>query len=60
MLDAFFYKVTNLRPVNLLKSDSSTCVFSCEIYEIFRNIYFEEHLRTTSPEETPLMEVIKI
>ena len=23
-------------------------VFSCEIYEIFKNTYFEEHLRTTA------------
>ena len=35
-------------------------MFSCEISEIFRNKYFEEHLRTTSPEETPLLEKIEI
>ena len=23
-------------------------VFSCKIYEIFKNIYFEEHLRKTA------------
>ena len=32
----------------------------CEICEIFRNTYFEEHLRTTFPVETPLLEVIEI
>ena len=35
-------------------------VFSCEIYEIFNNIYFEEHLRTAAsvsypPPEIPLL-----
>ena len=25
-------------------------MFSCEIYEIFKNTYFEEHLRTTASE----------
>ena len=36
------------RPVTLLKSDSNSTVFSCEICEIFKNIYFEEHLRATA------------
>ena len=31
-------------------------MFSCKIYGIFKNTYFEEHLRTTPPEETPLLE----
>ena len=26
-------------------------MFSCEFWEIFKNTYFEEHLRTTAPEE---------
>ena len=33
---------------------------SCEICKIFRSTYFEEHLRTTAPEETPLLEVFEI
>ena len=37
------------RPVTLLKRDS-TQVFSSEISEIFKNNYFEKHLRTTAPE----------
>ena len=35
------------RPVTLLK-DSPTEVFSCEICEIFKSIYLEEHLQTTA------------
>ena len=27
-----------------------TRVFSCEIYEIFKNTYFEEHLQTATSE----------
>ena len=26
-------------------------VFTCKIYEIFKNTYFEEHLRTTASEK---------
>ena len=48
-MKALFNKVTKLKHATLLKRDSSTGVF-CEICEIFKNIYFEEHLRTTSPE----------
>ena len=29
------------------KKETKTLVFSCEIYEIFKNTNFEEHLRTT-------------
>ena len=32
----------------LLKTDSNSQVFSCQIYEIFQNIFLEEHLRTTA------------
>ena len=32
----------------LMKSQDPTQMFSCEICEIFNNIYFEEHLRTTA------------
>ena len=30
------------------KKETPAIVFSCEICEIFRNIYFEEHLRKTA------------
>ena len=30
------------------EKENPTQVFSCEICEIFKNIYFEEHLRTTA------------
>ena len=35
------------RPVTLLK-ESPTKVFSCEICEILKSIYLEEHLQTTA------------
>ena len=28
--------------------ETPTQVFSCEYYEIFKNTYFEEHLRTAA------------
>ena len=34
----------SFRP-NLLKRDSNTCVFSCEICESFKNTFFTEHPR---------------
>ena len=34
-------------------------MFSCKVCEIFGNTYFEKHLRTTAPEETPLLEVFE-
>ena len=40
----FLIKLQGLRPAILLKRDS-TQVFSCEYCEIFKNTYFEEHLR---------------
>ena len=46
MLESLFDKVTGLqvlRPATLLKRDSNT--LPCEICEIFKNTYFEEHLR---------------
>ena len=39
----FFAKVQAFRPATLLKK-TSTQVFSCEIWEILKNIFFEEHL----------------
>ena len=46
MLESFFNKVS--------------IDVSCEICEIFRSTYFDEHLRTTGPEEIPLLEVFEI
>ena len=44
----FFNKVLSLQAWNFIKKDSNTEVFSCEIWEIIQNAYFEEHLRTTA------------
>ena len=39
----FFTKLQAFRPAALLKK-TPTLVFSCEIWEILKNTYFEEHL----------------
>ena len=60
MLESLFNKVANLRPASLLKRNSSTGVFLSNLQKhLFWNIYFEEHLGTTPPEETPLLEVFE-
>ena len=41
----FFNKVAGA--YDFIKKETPTQVFSCEICEIFKNTYFEEHLRTT-------------
>ena len=42
----FLVKLEFWRPVTLLRK-TPTQVFSCEIYELFKNNYFEEHLWTS-------------
>ena len=42
-----FNKVAGWRATTLLKKTSSL-VFSCELYKIFMNIYFVEHLRAAA------------
>ena len=43
----FFNKVAGLSctTCNFIKKGTLAQVFSCEFYEIFKNTYFEEHLR---------------
>ena len=53
------HKVANLRPASLVKRDSSTCVFLWNLRS-FQEQLFEEHLRTTAPEETLLFDVFEI
>ena len=47
MLESLFNKVADLG-LQLHWKETATQAFSCEICEIFRNTYFEEHLRTTA------------
>ena len=42
--------------LTLLKRDSNT-ILSCEICEIFKNVYFEEHLRTTASKYMELTQI---
>ena len=46
---SFLIKMQVFRAPALLKRDSNTGVF-CEHWEIFKNTYFEEHLRTAASE----------
>ena len=46
---SFLIKLQAFRAPALLKRDSNTGVF-CEHWEIFKNTYFEEHLRTAASE----------
>ena len=45
MLEPLFNKVASLL---FYYKETQTQVFSSEICEIFKNTYFEEHLRTTA------------
>ena len=47
VLESLFNEVSGLRTATLLK-ETPTQVFSCEYYQIFKNIYFEEHLQTAA------------
>ena len=47
MLESRFNEVAGWRPATLLKSDFNTSVFLWN-FQIFKNIYFEEHLQTTA------------
>ena len=46
-----FNNVAGLRPATLLKRRTPTQVFSCQLYEIFENIFFIEHFRVTASDE---------
>ena len=50
----FLMKFQAFRSAALLKKDP-TQVFVCEIFEIFKNTYFEEHLRTTASSTITLL-----
>ena len=47
VLESLFNKVGVLRACNFIKEDSDTCFF-CEIYKLFKDNYFEEHLWTSA------------
>ena len=41
----FFIKVADLHISNCIKKEASAQIFSCEYWEVYKNAYFEEHLR---------------
>ena len=47
MLESLFSKVAGLG-LQLYQTETSTQMLSCEISQIFKNTYFEEHLRTSA------------
>ena len=54
MLESLFNEVVGTILLGTLLKRDSTQVFSHEIYEIFKNTYFEEHLRTTASSSSSL------
>ena len=49
MLEFLFNTFLGLKVVTLFKK-TQTQVLSCEVFENFKNTYFEEHLGTTASE----------
>ena len=47
-MEYLFTKVPGLKACDLIKNKTPTQVFFCEYCEIFKNIHFEEHLRTAA------------
>ena len=45
--EPFFNKVAGVA-WNSINKETLAQVFSCEFFEIFKNTYFTEHLRTTA------------
>ena len=45
MLESLFNKVARAEDLELYEEETSTQVFSCEIFEIFKNNFFTEHLQ---------------
>ena len=45
MLESFLIKLQAFRSATFFKKKTSTQVFACEDFEIFKNTYFEEYLR---------------
>ena len=50
MLEPIFQIVADLQACSFIKKETPTQVFSCS--EIFKNTYFEEHMRTAASELT--------
>ena len=50
VMEYLFTKVPGLKACDLIKNKTPTQVFFCEYCEIFKNIHFEEHLRTAASE----------
>ena len=53
MLESLFWQ--SYKACNFIKEDTPTQVFSCEYWEIFKNIFSEEQLRTAASEITFLL-----
>ena len=48
MLDSLINKVTGFQAGKFIKKRLQHRFFSCNVYEIFKNTYFEEHLEETA------------
>ena len=49
-LEFRFQRSCSPEDCNFIKKETMAQVFSCEFYEIFKNIFFTEHLWTTASE----------
>ena len=48
MVAIFRWQFSDQKACNFIKKEAPTQVFCCEIFEIFDNAFFEEHLRTAA------------
>ena len=58
VLESFFSIFAGLKSCNFVKNRLQHTFFSCEIWEIFKNTCFEEHLRRTASRRTTLCDKV--
>ena len=56
LCQSLFFKKLQASACNFIKKETLAQVFSCEICEIFKNIYFTEYPRTTASENLPKLQ----
>ena len=51
----FYFLETDLRPkaCNFIKKETLAQVFSCEFYEVYKNVFFTEHVWATASAYLP-------
>ena len=59
LLNKVFLNILQLQ-LQLYQKETPTNFFSSEIYVIFNNTYFEEHLRKAAPEKAPTNSLVSL